>query len=56
MSDRLEIETSNFSILWWIGVMETFFKLRRISLQRDFSILWWIGVMETDRGGGCMRL
>ena len=37
----------DFSILWWIGVMETSIRTDFIALPLYFSILWWIGVMET---------
>ena len=36
-----------FSILWWIGVMETAVVDESGTVGRYFSILWWIGVMET---------
>ena len=44
---RLPVQT-DFSILWWIGVMETLTRAFFLAPKRYFSILWWIGVMETD--------
>ena len=37
----------HFSILWWIGVMETDPTDIEGVNEDYFSILWWIGVMET---------
>ena len=45
--EQFSKEVTNFSILWWIGVMETQSTTLPIYYAYNFSILWWIGVMET---------